>query len=93
MITLEYYIALCSLTDAQVLAIAEPEHGMSRIFRQVGKSLILRSELIATGSRPEKQVRHRTALSRPPGGVPSALRKAPRRAGLSNREACSVSAQ
>jgi hypothetical protein len=45
MITLEYYIALCSLTDAQVLAIAEHEHGMSRIFRQVGKSLILRSEL------------------------------------------------
>jgi hypothetical protein len=30
---------------------------------------------------------------RPPGGVPSALRKAPRRAGLSNREACNVSAQ
>jgi hypothetical protein len=44
MITLEYYIALC-MTDAQVLAIAEHEHGMSRIFRQVGKSLILRSEL------------------------------------------------
>ena len=45
MITLEYCIALCSLTDAQVLAIAEREHGMSRICRQVGKSLILRSEL------------------------------------------------